>query len=134
MRVPDTSVIVPALAEWHPSHQLARASITPGSAVVWHCLIEAYSVLTRMSDPHGADPPDVAEALSRLFESALVLDGGQAIGIAGALSSRGVSGGATYDGVIALTAAQHRATLVTRDARAAATYRACGVTFELLRS
>lgn len=132
MRVPDTSVIIPALAHWHPSHDDVKDLIPPNSAVVGHCLIEAYSVLTRMPDPHRSESSTVAAALSRLFTTAFVLDGSAAVRLPDSLASRGVHGGAVYDGVIALTAAHHGATLVTRDARAAHTYRACNVAFELV--
>jgi predicted nucleic acid-binding protein len=43
-----------------------------------------------------------------------------------------VSGGATYDGLIALTALDHDLELLSRDLRAARTYRALGVRFRLL--
>src|SRR5215475_1580092 len=43
-----------------------------------------------------------------------------------------VLGGPTYDALIAFTAAEHRATLMSLDQRAAATYEALGVTVEQL--
>src|SRR5262245_31449035 len=39
----------------------------------------------------------------------------------------GIVGGAVYDGLIAMTAGAHQATLVTLDRRANATYRRCGL-------
>lgn len=48
------------------------------------------------------------------------------------LARYGVSGGATYDGLAALTARAHGAVLVTRDARARPTYEALGVQVEVL--
>jgi predicted nucleic acid-binding protein len=44
----------------------------------------------------------------------------------------GVVGGATFDALIALTAAGHDVTLLSLDRRAVDTYRRCGVRFELL--
>jgi predicted nucleic acid-binding protein len=43
-----------------------------------------------------------------------------------------VSGGVTYDGLIALTALEHDLELLSRDRRAARSYRALGVRFRLI--
>lgn len=48
------------------------------------------------------------------------------------LAVAGVSGGATYDGLIALTAIEHDLELLSRDRRAARTYRALGARFRLI--
>ena len=48
------------------------------------------------------------------------------------LAGLGISGGATYDGLVALAALEHDAVLATRDARALATYDAIGVIVELI--
>ncbi len=48
------------------------------------------------------------------------------------LVARGVTGSATYDGLVALAAREHGAVLATRDARARSTPEAVGVTVELL--
>lgn len=48
------------------------------------------------------------------------------------LSANGVSGGAVYDALVAAAAAEHGLRLVSRDIRAAGTYRAMGVDLELL--
>jgi predicted nucleic acid-binding protein len=50
----------------------------------------------------------------------------------GRLAAAGVSGGATYDGLIALTALEHDLELLTRDGRAERTYRALDVPHRLL--
>ena len=50
----------------------------------------------------------------------------------GRLEELGVSGGATYDGLIAMTAAAEGATLVTLDKRALATYARVGVDVEFV--
>jgi len=43
-----------------------------------------------------------------------------------------ITGRATYDGLVALTAARHGARLLSRDRRAARVYEALGVDFELI--
>ena len=48
------------------------------------------------------------------------------------LAALEVVGGATYDALIALTAAAHGATLVTLDRRAISVYQRCGAAFDLL--
>ncbi|MEO8968055.1 MAG: hypothetical protein ABI355_10595 [Solirubrobacteraceae bacterium] len=46
--------------------------------------------------------------------------------------SAGVAGGAVYDALVGAAAREHDLPLVTRDQRAAETYRALAVRFELL--
>jgi predicted nucleic acid-binding protein len=48
------------------------------------------------------------------------------------LAAAHVSGGATCDGLIALTALEHDLELLSRDRRAARTYSALGIRFQLL--
>ena len=45
----------------------------------------------------------------------------------------GIAGGAVYDTLVAAAAAEHGITLATRDRRAAETYRALDVDFELIQ-
>ena len=48
------------------------------------------------------------------------------------VAARQILGGPAYDALIALTAAEHQATLLSLDQRAAATYEAIGATVERL--
>ena len=48
------------------------------------------------------------------------------------LAAAGVAGGAVYDGIVATAAKNAGLLLVSCDVRAAATYRALGVEFELI--
>ena len=48
------------------------------------------------------------------------------------LAAAGIGGGATYDGLIALTAIEHDLELLSRDRRAARTYGALGARFQLI--
>lgn len=48
------------------------------------------------------------------------------------LARRGISGGATYDGLVALAASSNDLVLATRDARARVTYEAVGARVVLL--
>jgi predicted nucleic acid-binding protein len=132
-QVADTSVLVAAFASWHEQHDLARRAVRSGLGAVGHVLLETYSVLTRLPEPHRA-PPDLARdfLLAAVKGDPLQLDVDAAKALPGRLHECGVAGGATFDGLIALTAAAHGATLVSLDHRAADTYRRCGVRFELL--
>ena len=47
-------------------------------------------------------------------------------------SAAGVEGGAVYDGLVGLTAAEAGRTLLTRDARAAGIYRRLGIDYDLM--
>lgn len=48
------------------------------------------------------------------------------------LSQTGIAGGAVYDALVAETAREHNLLLLTRDRRAATTYRSLQVPFELI--
>ncbi|UUY06010.1 hypothetical protein LRS13_10990 [Svornostia abyssi] len=66
--------------------------------------------------------------LADRFGPPLVLDLDAATTLPETFARLGIAGGAAYDALVALPAAQHGATLATRDARARATYDAVGVT------
>lgn len=132
MRTVDTSVIVPALSAWHELHDIAFRSLAGVTTVIGHCLVEAYSVLTRLPVPYRIGAADAARVLDAAFGSALTLEPDKALKIPSVLASHRVVGGAAYDGLIGIVAAQHGTTLITLDHRAARTYRAVGVQFELL--
>lgn len=128
----DTSVAVPALVSWHEHHEQARL-LARGALVPAHALAETYSVLTRLPAPHRIDASTAAALLRGWFPPSAVLVGPASMQrrLVDVLSDAGVEGGATYDGLVGLTAMHHREVLVTRDARAARTYRALGVEFQL---
>lgn len=133
VRVVDTSIVVAAFSSWHEQHDVARGAIRDGVGVVGHAIAESYSVLTRLPEPHRAPPELVRDFLVAAFTSApLTLDAEAIRTLPASLVASGVAGGATFDGLIALTAAAHDATLLSLDRRAAETYRQCGVRFELL--
>ncbi|RBY74530.1 VapC toxin family PIN domain ribonuclease [Geodermatophilus sp. TF02-6] len=128
----DTSVLVAACASWHESHPLARAAL-PGARLVGHCVVETYSVLTRLPPPHRMPRELAAEFLDRIAASApLTLPAEEVRRLPQVLADRGVAGGAAYDALIAVTALHHGAELVSLDTRAVATYRAVGAAHRLL--
>lgn len=132
-RTCDTSVLVPALLDWHPSHQECRAVVADGiRAVPGHAQLEAYSVLTRLPPPHRLSAADAEATLDQLRLVVIALSGPGHRDLVSALARHGVSGGAVYDGLVAATAVQHDLHLVTRDRRARTTYDALGVGYTLV--
>jgi predicted nucleic acid-binding protein len=69
---------------------------------------------------------------ARFHEPYLVLDPEQFRRLLDELRSHGISGGAAYDALIAFTAAEAGAQLVSCDRRAAETYRHLGVAVDVL--
>ena len=129
----DTSVVLPALLSDHEAHQLAADALGACTSTIAHVALEAYSVLTRLPPPRRADASTAAAVLqARLPEGLLALNATAHASASSRLAAAGVSGGAAYDGLIALTALEHDVELISRDTRAARTYRVLGVRFRLL--
>lgn len=133
MNAVDTSVVVAAFASWHEGHRTATEVLARGVRLPAHCALECYSVLTRLPPPHrvaGALARDFV--LSRFTEPLLILDTAEHLAVLERLVDNAITGGAAYDGLVALTAARHGARLLSRDHRAALVYEALGVDFELI--
>ncbi|HEY2283853.1 MAG TPA: PIN domain-containing protein [Solirubrobacteraceae bacterium] len=129
----DSSVTIAALLSDHPAHEGAADALAACETTIAHVAAETYSVLTRLPTPNRPDAATVVDALTkRLPPTYATLDAGDFASAPGRLAAAGVSGGATYDGLIALTALEHDLELVSRDRRAARSYRTLGVRFKLL--
>jgi predicted nucleic acid-binding protein len=130
----DSSVAIPALLDGHPAHDEAANALSACEATIAHAAIETYSVLTRLPPPNQADATTTAEVLNeRLPSTYATLDASMYAKAPARLAAAGVSAGATYDGLIALTALEYDLELITRDKRAERTYRALNVSYQLLR-
>lgn len=129
----DTSVAVPLLVRSHERHA-DISSWWAGRDVVLagHAVAETFSVLTRLPGEARLSPEDAAKLMARRFGPPLLLAARSARRLPALLASHGIAGGAVYDAMVALAAAEHSATLATRDARAVATYGAVGVAVELV--
>lgn len=128
----DSSLLIPAVAPWHAEH--ARADEALGGIgdlrMIGHVVLETYSWLT---GNRPRTPPKVAaELLRRLPGPPLVLSAEGHIRMVELAGGSGIMGGAMYDALIAATALEAGARLLSRDERAARTYAAIGVRFELL--
>lgn len=126
-RACDTSMLVAALLPWHEAHDASRATLARVTHLPAHVLLETYSVLTRLPAPHRQAPAAAAEALARLQVQVVGLPAEAMIRLPTQLAGADVSGGATYDGLIAATVVHHGLSLHSRDARARRTYTRLGV-------
>lgn len=129
----DTSVVLPALLADHDAHEPAADALGACTKTIAHVALEAYSVLTRLPAPHRAEAAAAAALLAaRLPAGHVTLPAGACAAAPERLAAAGVVGGGAYDGLIALTALEHDIELISRDTRAARSYRALGVRFQLL--
>lgn len=128
----DTSVLVAALSRWHPSHTQARSALHSVAAIPDHCLLETYSVLTRLPPAHRVSPRLAGEVLTALPIDVISLPVDARKALVGRLALLGIRGGAVYDALVAETALEHGLHLVTLDARARSTYDSIGVRWRFL--
>jgi predicted nucleic acid-binding protein len=133
MKAVDTSVVVAAFASWHEHHVIARKAMATRPRLVAHAAVESYSVLTRLPPPHRAQPSIVHTFITeRFIDPFLTLSETGYQELLATVAASRILGGPAYDALIAFTAAEHQATLISLDQRAAATYEAIGVAVEQL--
>ncbi len=130
MIAPDSSVLIPAIAgpsyEGHERCLAALAGRSPG--LICHVAFETTSVLSRMPEGLRVAAATVCDAIDRDFPGSwLALDAdGQRACLNRAVDA-GLRGGALYDALIAATAREHGATLLSADRRGREAYEAIGV-------
>ncbi|KPM55032.1 hypothetical protein CcI49_27375 [Frankia sp. CcI49] len=135
MKAVDTSVVVACFASWHEHHAVARKAMASHPRLIAHAAIESYSVLTRLPPPHRAQPSTVHTFITERFtDPFLTLSETGYQELLAVLAAGQILGGPAYDALIAFTAAEHQATLMSLDQRATATYEAMGVTVDRLAS
>jgi toxin FitB len=124
----DTSVAIPLLVQTHNAHTaVVRWWAGREVALSGHALAETYSVLTRLPGDVRLTPADAGRLLHERFAPPLLLGPGTSGQLPEILAELEIAGGAVYDALVALAAAEHGADLVTRDARAKDTYDRVGV-------
>jgi len=129
----DTSVAVALAMAGHEHHRATKEAIGDRRCgLSGHAAFETFSVLTRLPPPARRTPASVARLLAHNFPESRFLSVEGARQLHGRLASLGIAGGAVYDALVGATAAEHAITLATRDRRAAETYRALDVDFELI--
>jgi predicted nucleic acid-binding protein len=133
LKAADTSLVVAAFASWHETHEAARRALDAGLRLPEHCALECYSVLTRLPPPHRAPGELVRDFLKARFpEPFLRLSPAAYRAFVLGLAGREIAGGAAYDALVAATASEHGAELVSCDRRASAVYERYGVRLQLL--
>ena len=131
----DTSVAVVLLANSHPEHGTVMEWARGRDLVLsGHAAIETYSVLTRLPGEARVSPEDAITLMQHNFEQVIALSAPATSLAHEALAAAGVSGGAAYDGLVALACREHELPLATRDGRAKATYDRLGVQVEIVSS
>lgn len=129
----DTSAAVPYLVRSHSAHAAVRRRAGGRAlALTAHSLAETYSVLTRLPGDARVAPADAVALIESNFAPAVAPKPSALKRVPQILAPLGIVGGAVYDALVALAAVAHGLPLGTRDARALGTYRALGVTVEIL--
>ena len=129
----DSSILIAALQQWHAAHESAARVMRRGQIrLPAHVLVETYSTLTGGRVKPRTHPRTAAAALQRLPGEPLTLSAAGCLGAIRRVAEQGLAGGAVYDALVAATALEGGATLVSRDRRAAATYAVIGVPYELI--
>ncbi len=130
----DTGVIVASFASWHERHAVAVGAVARTDPRVAHCLLETYSVLTRLPSPHRMAPNVVADYVRLAFErhGIVALPAADHRKLLETCAGRGIGRGAVYDAIIAATCLRAGVRLLTFDGRARATYALVGVDHEFL--
>ncbi len=124
----DSSLVIAALSPWHESHEIAAQYCRDDAYAPAHCLIESYSVLTRMPQPLRISGKVAAEALTLQWGlRKLILSEEAHANMLSEFAQAGVVGGSTYDGLVALTVRQFGCSLFSLDRRAERTYQRLGV-------
>ena len=117
----DTSCIVAAVCGWHKHHLEAAAEIErrlegkQRLATAAHALAEAYAVLTRMPAPHRLAPADALALIEGNFidgARVVALDAEGYRSLLRRAANDGLSGGRTYDAIIAECAVRARAAVL----------------------
>jgi predicted nucleic acid-binding protein len=129
----DTSVVVAAFASWHEFHPQALRALDRGPRLPGQAALEAYSVLTRLPPPHRASPGLVRDFLQATFTEPYLVLGPEGLAtLISELADAGITGGASYDALIAAVARDAGASLLTCDLRARQTYERLGAAVEYL--
>ena len=112
----DTTCLVAAVCEWHADHDVTRREIERRVAagdvpvLAAHSLAEAYSVLTRLPEPHRLRPADALAVLEANWGQArlVALSGVEYRSTLRQCRDAGIGGGGVYDALIASCARKAR--------------------------
>lgn len=129
----DTSAALAFVDAEHPRHQQVwELAGTRPRGLSGHAAFEFCSVLTRMPLPKRLGASDSLRLLRAEFPNGRFLTPEQADSLLDEFARLGIVGGMVYDGVVGACARSHGLTLLTCDQRAEETYRALGITYQLV--
>ena len=137
MIVPDTSVLVSGFTAYHPFFAVSEPAlieVREEGGMAAHTMAEAYSVLSAPGGVYRAEPALVLEYLKELLGGSTPIQPRAASYVEALedLVRHGRGGAPVYDALIALTARDAGATLISLDRRAKPIYELCGVEFQFL--
>jgi predicted nucleic acid-binding protein len=137
MIVPDSSVLVAGFVVEHHFHDAAAAAVAEvraGGRLVAHTMAEAYAVLSAPGGVYRAEPGVAVAYLDEFLEGSVPIQPRPDTyrEVLEILSSNRRGGASVYDALIALTARDANATLISLDRRARSTYELCGVEVRFL--
>ncbi|OBG38269.1 twitching motility protein PilT [Mycobacterium sp. E3198] len=129
----DTSAALALAQRENPFHRAARARLLGcRRGMSGHAAVELLSVLTRLPPPQRLSPAAALRLEVTNFPDSRFLSANDGNELLREFVDAGLSGGAFYDGLVGAAAREHGLPLITCDRRAESTYRALGVTYELL--
>ena len=129
----DTSVAVPLVVADHEHHHAVVDAVGNRSlGLAGHAAFETFSILTRLPPPARRSPGAVTRLIAHNFPATRFLSDHAAMELVARLGTLGIGGGAVYDALVGAAAVEHGLTLMTRDRRAADTYRRLDVKFVLV--
>jgi len=129
----DTSAALALVQRESPFHRAARNRLLPcHRGMSGHAAVELLSVLTRLPPPQRLSPAAALRLEVTNFPASRFLSATGTGDLLREFAAVGLTGGAVYDGLVAAAAREHELPLITCDRRAEPTYRALGITYELL--
>jgi predicted nucleic acid-binding protein len=134
VQVVDSSVIIRAVTTVDISEREQLQDLIADSPIaIAHVLAEAFATLTRLPQPFRLSPLDCHAFLTIAFHAQpMSLSPAGYLRILEFLAERDLVGGASYDCLIAETARENNAVLVSLDHRAAVRYSMLGVEHRLV--
>jgi predicted nucleic acid-binding protein len=129
----DTSVAVPLVVADHEHHRTVVDAVRNRTlGLAGYAAFETFSILTRLPPPARRSPGAVARLIAHNFPGTRFLSDYAAAELLASLGALGIAGGAVYDALVGAAAVERGLTLMTRDRRAADTYRRLDVKFVLV--
>jgi predicted nucleic acid-binding protein len=132
--VVDSSVAIAGAVQWHEFHDVALPALDRADGpLIAHVGLETYSVLTRLPPNQRLTAALAGEYVEQNFRHpAVTLSAAGHERLLTTVARLGITGGAVYDALVAETARETSAKLLTFDRRAVTTYQRLEIDFELL--